>query len=153
MIIHHGGETCTCGNRGCIDALCSATWLIRQAKKSLVSKPDSLIFKQSGGEQEQLSAKLVIDCAKEGDAAAKRIFNRYISYLASAVISLTSILDPEVIAIGGGVSLAGDFLFEPLRKIIRKKSFFKVDYQIVPAQLGNDAGIIGAAMLGENKIV
>ena len=75
------------------------------------------------------------------------IFNTYVDSLSSAITSVISLLDPEIVAVGGGVSLAGDFLFEPLRDQVKQKTFFKIDYEIVPAQLGNKAGIIGAALL------
>ena len=78
------------------------------------------------------------------------IFRRYVDALGSAVTSIVNLLDPEVVALGGGVSLAGDFLFEPLRENVRKKAFFSSCGPIVPAQTGNDAGVIGAAMLKQN---
>ena len=96
---------------------------------------------------DKVTAKTVIDSAKEGDAVAMDIFNTYVDSLSSAITSVISLLDPEIVAVGGGVSLAGDFLFEPLRDQVKQKTFFKIDYEIVPAQLGNKAGIIGAALL------
>lgn len=99
-----------------------------------------------GGEKEDVTAKLVIDCAKSGDGMAQGIFARYVDALGSAVASLINLLDPEVIAIGGGVSLAGDFLFKPLIENAHGKSFFREHGAIVPAQLGNDAGMLGAAL-------
>lgn len=147
MIIQQGGPVCTCGNRGCIESLCTATWLISQGRKAVVENPLSLIYEKSQGDMEKVTAKIVVDCAREGDAFAKDIFNTYLESLSSAIVSLAALLDPEVIALGGGVSLAGDYLFEPLRKLVKEKSFFKSDYKIVPAKLGNDAGIIGAARL------
>lgn len=150
-IIDYGGDLCTCGNRGCIDTLCSASWIIRQASKALQEDPRGLILERSGGLAEKITAKLVIDCAREGDDTAIRIFEKYLDYLATAMNTCISLLDPEVIALGGGVSLTGDFLFEPLRRLVKEKSFFKADHQIVPAQLGNNAGFIGAAMLARDQ--
>ena len=75
----------------------------------------------------------------------------YVDHLAAACISVVHILDPEVLAIGGGVCHAGEFLFEPLRKGIDNKYFFSEHGKIVPAVMGNDAGIIGAAMLAQNS--
>lgn len=150
MVVLHNGPLCTCGNRGCVEALCTATWLIQQGRKSIVEYPLSMIYTKAEGDMEQVDAKMVIDCAKEGDTVAKDIFDRYVDQLSSAIVSCAVLLDPEVIALGGGVSLAGDFLFEPVRELVRKKSFFCYSHKIVPAQLGNDAGIIGAALLCEN---
>jgi len=151
MIIQHGGPLCTCGNRGCMESLCSATALIREGRKVIEENIESMIFKQTQGDESLVTAKLVLDCAKEGDSAAYDIFENYVDCLSSAIVSCMSLLDPEVIALGGGVSLAGEFLFEPLRKLTKMKSFFKVDQKIVPAELGNDAGFIGAAMLAGNE--
>lgn len=137
MCLDLNGPLCTCGNRGCIETLCTATWLIQQGRELM-------------GDQEKMTAKVVIDAAKEGDARGQEIFDRYVDQLSSALVSIANLLDPEVIALGGGVSLAGDFLFEPLREQVRQKSFFHFSHKVVPAELGNDAGIIGAAMLARN---
>ncbi len=147
MIIMQGGPICTCGNRGCIESLCTATWLIQQGRRAVVENPLSLIYLKAGGDMDKVSAKTVVDSAKEGDAVAMDIFNTYVDSLSSAITSVISLLDPEIVAVGGGISLAGDFLFEPLRDQVKQKTFFKIDYEIVPTQLGNKAGIIGAALL------
>jgi glucokinase len=151
MIIQHGGPICTCGNRGCIESLCTATWLIQQGRKAIVEFPISLIHEKAEGDMNNVTAKIVIDSAKEGDAVALDIFNTYVDTLSSAITSVVSLLDPEVVALGGGVSLAGDFLFNPVRELVKQKSFFKIYHEVVPAQLGNKAGIIGAAMLAKNE--
>lgn len=147
MIIQQGGPLCTCGNKGCIESLCTASWLIKQGRRTIVENPLSLIYQKTEGDMEKVTAKIVVDSAKEGDAVARDIFNTFIESLSSAVTSVIALLDPEVVAIGGGVSLAGDFLFVPLRNLVKEKSFFKTDHEIVPALLGNNAGIIGAAGL------
>ena len=123
MYLVNGGEHCTCGNDGCMEAYCA------------------------GGSPENVDAKLVIDCAKEGDETAKAVFDQYIDSLSSACASIYNLLDPEVIAIGGGVCGAGEFLFAPLREKTTGKCFYKTHGKLVPAELGNDAGMIGAAML------
>lgn len=143
MQIVSGGELCTCGVRGCIEAYCSATALIRDALRAAKEHPESALAKT-----EEMTAKYAIDCAKAGDSVAEVVFEQYVDHLAAACVSVVHLLDPEVIAIGGGVSHAGDFLFEPLRKKTLEKCFFDSHGEIVPAVMGNDAGIIGAAMLG-----
>ena len=150
MTLVNGGELCTCGNHGCVEAYCSASALKRDGIRAMEEHHESLLYKKSGGNADVVDAKFVIDCAKEGDAVAKELFDAYVDHLAAACISVIHILDPEVIAIGGGVCHAGEFLFEPLRKGISKKCFFSSHGDIVPAVLGNDAGIIGAALLLEN---
>jgi glucokinase len=150
MILKHGGDLCTCGVHGCVEAYCTASWLVRQGRRAVVEYMNSMIYTSARGSMDNVTAKLVIDCAKAGDRVALDIFEQYVDSLGSAITSLVNLLDPEVIALGGGVSLAGDFLFEPLRENVSKKIFFSSCGRIVPAQMGNDAGIIGAAMLKVN---
>ena len=146
-----GGEQCTCGNKGCIEAYCSATAIIRDAIRAMEKHPDSLLFERTMGRPESMDAKTAIDCAREGDRAALEVFHNYVDHLGSAVASMINLLDCERVAIGGGVSAAGEFLFEPLRKNVHAKSFFENHGSVVPAVMGNDAGIIGAAMLRRNE--
>lgn len=127
MTLKHGGPLCTCGNRGCIESLCSASWLISASQEP--------------------TAKDLIDKAKVGQAKALEIFQEYLDYLSSALASLAVFLDPEVMVLGGGVAEAGDYLFDPLRDMVEEKSFFRVHHRIIPAQLGKDAGVIGASYL------
>ena len=147
MILEHDGEHCTCGNDGCMEAYCAASALARDGKRAAKKHPDSLLAKRAAGDPDAIDAKLIIDLAKEGDELAKALFDRYISYLSSACTSIYNLLDPEVIAIGGGVCAAGEFLFAPLREQTTEKCFYKTHGRLVPAELGNDAGMIGAAML------
>ena len=150
MTLVNGGELCSCGNHGCVEAYCSASALKRDGIRAMRAHPESMLSLNSGSDENKIDAKFVIDCAKEGDVTAKAVFDAYVDHLAAACISVVHILDPEVIAIGGGVCHAGEFLFEPLRKSIDKKCFFSEHGAIVPAVMGNDAGIIGAAMLADN---
>lgn len=150
MPLVYGGESCSCGNSGCIEAYCSASALGRQGAKAMQDHPESLLAAKSGGDETQIDAKFVVDCAKEGDETALQVFHTYVDYLGTACIAMIHLFDPEVIAFGGGLSHAGDFLFEPLRENVAKKCFYDTSAKIAPAVMGNDAGIIGAAMLGSN---
>lgn len=141
----YGGEACSCGQLGCIESYCSATALVQQAK--LRFSPDSLLFAAADGTPEKLTAKLVVDCVRAGDAAAVQVFHTYLDYLAMALANLVNLLDPQIIAIGGGLSQAGDILFQPLRVRLLEKCFISSSGNILPASMGNDAGIIGAALL------
>ena len=147
MYLVNGGEHCTCGNDGCMEAYCAASALARDGKRAAKKHPDSLLAERAAGDLEKIDAKLVIDCAKEGDSAALAVFDTYLDSLSSACASIYNLLDPEVIAIGGGVCGAGAFLFDPLQERTTKKCFYKTRGKLVPAELGNDAGMIGAAML------
>jgi len=150
IIVHTGGVQCNCGNRGCLERYASATALIREGRKVATENPDSLIGKSVEGDLDKITAKVVIDAAKAGDSAALEVFDTYIYYLTMGIVSVINMLDPSVIAIGGGVSRAGDFLLDALRKSVDEHIFYKdiPHADIYISELGNDAGIIGAAMLG-----
>ena len=145
MITVAGGEMCTCGNRGCWERYASATALIRMGREAAEKHPESTL---NGAEK--ITARTVIDAARAGDAAACEAFDLYTEHLAVGMVNIINFIDPEVIAVGGGVSGAGEFLLKPVREKLAKKIFYKaMPYARVElATLGNDAGIIGAAMLG-----
>ena len=151
MNIAMGGELCTCGNRGCFERYASATSIIRDAKRAVAENPNSAIMEKCGGDVEKINAKIVIDAAKEGDAVAKEVFDGYVNGLAHGLVNLINVIDPEVIVLGGGVSMAGEFLLDAVREAMKPLIFFKsMPYADVKlATLGADAGIIGAAMLGK----
>ena len=151
MMIKMGGEKCTCGNYGCFERYASATAIIREARKAIVEYPESSMLAACGGDPEKINAKIVIDAARAGDETAKTVFDGYVHALAVGIINIINMLDPEVIVLGGGVSAAGDFLLDAVREAVKPMVFFKtMPYaRIELAQLGNDAGIIGAAMLGK----
>lgn len=150
IILKMDGEECTCGNYGCFERYASATAIIREAKKAVAEHPESSIMAKCGGDMEKINAKIVIDAAKEGDEAGKKVFDGYVRALAHGIVSIINMIDPEVIVLGGGVSAAGEFLLNAVREAVKPIVFFKtMPYaRIELAQLGNDAGIIGAAMLG-----
>lgn len=145
-----GGEHCSCGNDGCIEAYCSASALKRDGIRAMMDNPGSMLFEKSGGQEDLVDAKFIIDCAKAGDPTAMEVFEHYTSYLAYACVSMIHLLDPQVIAFGGGVCHAGDFLFDAVRRHVAAMAFFRNQAKIVPAVMGNDAGMIGAAMLSRN---
>ena len=152
MTLVPDGVPCTCGNNGCVERYCSATALIRLARQECYSFPDSAILKKAGGDPEKINAKLVIDAAKEGDASALRVFNTFVRYLALAINNITAFFDPDMIVLGGGVSHAGDFLLDAVRTLLPRHQMFKTlpAPKVELARLGNEAGIIGAALLGKN---
>lgn len=150
MTIKTDGVQCTCGNKGCAERYCSASAIIRMAKEALADGSSSMIVERARGDINRINAKIVIDCAKEGDAVAVRVFDEYARCLAVTINNLTDIIDPEIIVLGGGVSHAGQFLLDSVQKHIPSLQLYKtLPYpRISLASLGNEAGIIGAAMLG-----
>jgi len=144
------GELCTCGNRGCLERYCSATAIIRMGRKAALDNPTSALYAACGGEVERITAKMVLDCAKAGDSAADGVFGNYVKYMCLALDTIIAFLDPEMIILGGGVSRAGSFLLDAIRAELPQYLLFKAlpFSRIEIAQLGADAGMIGAAMLG-----
>ena len=151
MTLIPDGVPCTCGNNGCLERYCSATAIIRMAQQECLGYPDSAILAKAGGDPEKINAKIVIDAAKEGDPVAVRVFDQYARYLALAINTITAFFDPEMIVLGGGVSHAGEFLANAVRALLPRYIMFKAlpGPRLELATLGNEAGIIGAAMLGK----
>lgn len=152
MVIDMGGEDCTCGRKGCWEAYASATALIRQARDAAMANKDSMLFKYMEQNDGRLNGEVIWNASKEGDATAKAVTDKYCEYVAQGVVNIINIFRPEVIAIGGGVSKAGDALLNPVKKYAAENHYgvgFSEPSEIVIAKLGNDAGIIGAAFLGK----
>ena len=146
MLLHKGGRLCSCGQRGCAECYCSATALARAGRRAAMRYPDSLLARRCRGRIQRISAKLVTDCVQEGDPAAVEVFDAYLDELASAIASLVNIMDPQVIALGGGLGQCGELLCQPLRSRVADRCFHHSCGRIVPAALGNDAGLIGAVL-------
>ena len=139
----HEGEKCPCGNYGCWETYASVTALIRQTKDAIKEYPNS-----SMARYEIINGKTAFDEAKSGDKVAQKVVNKYIEYVAGGILSIVNTLRPDVIVIGGGISKEGDYLIEPVKKYINNHTNCKsVEVpEIKAATLGNDAGIIGAAL-------
>ena len=148
-----GGELCSCGNRGCWERYASATALIREGRRAAEANPDSAIAKAVNGNLDAIEARTVVDLAKAGDPDCTALFDNYCYHLAVGLVNLINLYDPEIIALGGGVSHAGEFLLDKVNAILPKLVFYKtMPYaKVVLAKLSNDAGIIGAAMLGRQE--
>lgn len=150
MVICQGGELCNCGRRGCWERYASATGLIQQTERAMEAHPESILHKLAA--ERGVEGRTAFQAAEAGDETALDVCRGYVNYLASGLASLINILRPEVVAIGGGVAGAPErLLLEPLRQAVARESFSRHGgrtTRILPAELGNDAGIIGAAMLG-----
>ncbi len=150
MITVVDGELCTCGARGCWERYASATALIREGRRLCERKPETALLKAVNGDAQAITAKHVIDLAKAGDEDCMALFDRYVYHLCVGLANLINLYDPEVIALGGGVSHAGQFLLDAVNAKLPGMVFFKTMpfARVELAKLTNDAGIIGAAMLG-----
>ena len=149
MIIHPNGHLCGCGNRGCWEQYGSATALIRMAREEMEQSPDSALWQLCGGEKARVDGRMVFQAARQGDAAACRGLDRYLDGLSVGLVNLANVLFPEVICLGGGISAADDdLLLDPLRERFHRGCFDKDNPpKLVKASLGNDAGVVGAALL------
>ena len=140
----HETATCGCGKHGCLEQYSSATGVVRCMKKLLDENPDTPCTLRGT----HFEAKDVFDAARSGDALAAREVDEMTSVLGLALASIAATTDPEMFMIGGGVSRAGDVLFEPLRRHFREYAFMSCrETPIVAATLGNDAGIYGSVRL------
>ncbi|WHH56911.1 ROK family protein [Petroclostridium sp. X23] len=150
-VIQINGEPCTCGRKGCWESYASATALIRQTKEAAKENPESLLYKMINGDMDKVRGKTAFDAAKAGDPIGQKVVDNYISYLAIGITNVINIFQPEVLLIGGGICKEGDYLLNPLREQVAQEVYSRdiAQTQIKTAQLGNDAGIIGAAMLGK----
>ena len=149
LIIAAGGKRCGCGRRGCFEAYASASGLINMTRHKAVDHPKSLLNTIPINE---IDGKTAFKFAKQGDHCSQEVIDEYIKYLAIGIGDLLRILYPDVIVIGGGISKEGDDLLIPLRKRLREEVAFDYETQIVAAKLGNDAGIVGAAMLEKTEL-
>jgi ROK family protein len=146
--VERDGKLCGCGQKGCWEAYASATGLIREAQSRLAVNKTNGLYEQVIGRD--LEAKDIFDVAKEGDAFALDLVDYEADYIALGIGNLLNVLDPEIVVVGGGVSLAGDILFDKVKERLKKYAFPSTteNLKIVAASLGNDAGILGAAYLG-----
>lgn len=136
-------EACNCGNKGCLEQVASATGIVRLANARLAADAEPSVLRVG-----EVSAKSVFDAVKAGDKVAMEIAESFGKYLGSALSVIAGVVDPEVFVIGGGVSKAGDILLEYIRKNYKKYAFSACKETVFAlAELGNDAGIFGAAKM------
>ena len=148
MLLVHGGEQCTCGRKGCFEAYSSATALIRDTRRAMQNHKDSLRWEI--GSIDNVTGKTPFDYAKK-DKYAAEVVNNYIEMLGSALTDIANIFRPEAIIIGGGVCAQGDNLIVPLKQKIQSElfgaDFGSPEVVLRIAELGNKAGLLGAAAL------
>ncbi|HEX6918124.1 MAG TPA: ROK family glucokinase [Phycicoccus sp.] len=146
------GIRCECGNRGCWEQYASGNALVREARAlmSAGSPVVSDLFDRVGGRPEELTGPLVTEAARDGDPLARELLGEIGRWLGVGIADLAAALDPGTFVIGGGVSAAGDLLLGPAREAFRRQLTgrgYRPEAAIVAAELGNEAGIVGAADL------
>lgn len=151
QIIVKDGRQCSCGNRGCLEAYASASSLASMAREVAQTHHDSIINTLVKGNLDKMNARVPFDAAKQGDMVASKLIDEYITYLAIGINNIINAFKPEIVLIGGGVSRQKESLTFPLKKKLRNMVFGgQLTTEIKTAALGNDAGLVGAAMLCEN---
>lgn len=149
IIVEPNGYGCTCGNHGCLETVASATGIVRLARDLSETFTGESELKWLIDDGQEVTAKTVFDGAKRGDGLANIVVDKFYYYLGLACGSIANILNPESIVIGGGVSAAGDMLLKGVEGYFNQFAFPQVrtSTKVKLAQLGNDAGVIGAASL------
>ncbi len=152
MVIKKDGKPCSCGRKGCWESYASASALIAQTKKAIIDNKDSIMNDIIGGNLENVDGKTAFDAAKQGDRTALEVVKNYTEYVGCGIANLINIFQMEKLVIGGGVCNQGDYLLNPIKEYCKKEVYPGADIRgldIGIAELGNDAGIIGAALLNE----
>jgi glucokinase len=151
-VIEKGGRPCTCGRKGCWESYSSTNALIRMCREEMAKDKNSALWRLCGGDEGKVSGRTVFAAVAEGDAAAKAALKVFIDYLACGIASVINIFQPEVLCIGGGISAQEEYLIKPLKKAVESETYGMGGgkrTEIRAARLLNDAGIIGAAALGD----
>ncbi len=147
MIVNPLGTRCACGNRGCLETIASAIAIVREARYYINAHESTMMEYMIEGDLDKLDAIHVFEAAKQGDKIALDIVMNAIDYLGMGIANMTNILDPEYVVLGGGISLAGNFLLQPLTEAWQKyrMSYSGEHTKLVISKFGDDAAAIGAA--------
>ena len=142
------GLPCACGRRGCYELYASATALIRMTREAMELHPESKMW-EIAGDLSAANGKTAFDARRAGDPAGSQVVETYVKYLAAGLVNVINIFQPEAIIIGGGISKEGDYLLDLLSDIIKRERYSRGEHQakLLIAELGNDAGIVGASQL------
>ncbi len=149
MTIDFSGRRCKCGNYGCLEAYASGPNIAARAREGLEAGVDSTLLAVADGDLERITAVTVYEAARQGDAYAIEVMHETAKLLGAGIANIVNVLNPDMIVIVGGVTRAGDLLFHPLRSEVRRRAFRSAEQvcRIVPGELPETAGVIGAAGL------
>src|SRR5699024_9344558 len=154
VTVEPNGYQCTCGKKGCLEQYASATGIVHLARDLSEEYAGDSELKYLIDDGQDVDAKIIFDLAKNGDDLAEIVVERFAYYLGLALANVANLLNPSTIVLGGGVSKAGEYLAEKVRKTVTEFSFptIREITKVKIAELGNDAGVIGAASLVLNEI-
>lgn len=149
MVIQATGPQCTCGSYGCFEEMASGRALLRITKERIKNDNESLIIRLSGGNIENITGPMITEAAQKGDRIAIDSFSEVGFWLGIGINNVINIFNPELIVLGGGMAEAGDLVLKPAREVVAERTLHpnKEDAEIVLADLGNQAGVLGAAAL------
>ena len=156
IVIEKDGKQCTCGRRGCWETYSSATGLTNMTKEHIIKAREegrkTILEELINGDLNNTNARVAFTAMKQGDEVGKEIVDEYISYLACGIANVINIFQPNVLSIGGGVCNEKDYLLKPLSEKVFRQTYTKTGVspqcELKIAEMGNDAGIVGAAVLG-----
>lgn len=148
MLIGESLYTCNCGRNGCLETFASSTAIIHYAKHLILSGRKSTMMDAVGDDLDKISGEVIFSAAKAGDAVAEEVVDRLVTYLSRGIMNIVCTLDPEIVFLGGGLSMAGSFLLDKINVALDDLKYFKATphAKVEIAKFKNDAGIIGAAM-------
>ena len=155
IIVEPGGPLCGCGNHGCWEQVAAGRAIDRMGREEAREHEHSILRRLAGGDPDEVTGELVTQAAMQGDDAAKRILAEAGRRLGQGIAGLVNVLDPQIVVVGGGAIVAGDLLLDPARAAFLdavEGPEYRPRVPIVPAELGNDAGAVGAATLALEEL-
>lgn len=153
ITVEKDGKPCACGSKGCLETYCSASALVKETKKAMIDHPDSKLW-EICNDINAVDGKTVFRASELGDKVSEQVLDTFLNYLSIGVINMITLLQPEILVIGGGMSKEKDALIEPLKKLVIENSLTKnltEKTTIKTAVLFNDAGLVGAAAYIRSK--
>ncbi len=147
------GPECKCGNRGCLESYVGSENIVKRTISKIKNDKSSIIKKLANNKESKITPKIIYEAYKQGDNTAMEIWKETGEFIGIALTSVINLLNLEAVIIGGGIANAGEFLFDSIYDIISQKAMkiHKKKFELLPAKLGEKAGIIGAAMLAKEQ--
>ena len=148
--LHVDGRPCHCGSRGCLEAYCSGTNIAARAREALIGHSSGML---AASDPAAITARTVADAARAGDALARQVWDETMDLLGGGIVSIVHAFNPRLVVLGGGVTRAGDLLFEPVRRIVRERAmrWLAEVVEVVPAGLGELSGVLGAVAVALDR--
>lgn len=154
QVILPDGPPCTCGGRGCLESISSGSSIAKRARRECFDWPSTVLLHWVDGNPMLISSEHVSRGAAEGDEFSAYIWDQAMNYLGIGVANIVNALNPELVVLGGGVTRAGELLFEPVRRVVEKQTMTGLGglVSVVPAALGDDVGIVGAVTVAMQRL-